>query len=64
MNDRIYKKENIDGERGKFFSFRVVVVFIFYIVKLFGFYNYIIVVFGERWGRREYVICYIYNIYM
>lgn len=51
MNDRTYKKENIDGERGKLSSPRAVVVFIFYIVKSFGFYNYIIVVLGERWGR-------------
>lgn len=28
-----------------------VVVFIFYMVKSFGFYIYIIVVLGERWGR-------------
>lgn len=28
-----------------------VVVFIFYMVKSFGFFNYIIVVLGERWGR-------------
>lgn len=62
MNDRIYKKENIDGERGKFFSFSFVVVFIFYMVKSFGFYDYIIVVFGERWGRWSmlYVIYIIY----
>lgn len=64
MNDRTYKKENIDGERGKLSSPSPVVVFIFFIVKSFGFYNYIIVVLGERWGRREYATCHIYNIHM
>lgn len=64
MNDRTYKKENIDGERGKLSSPRAVVVFIFYMVKSFGFYNYIHN--SCSWGKVgevEYATCHIYNIH-
>lgn len=60
MNDRTYKKENIDGERGKLSSPRAVVVFIFYIVKSFGFYNYIIVVLGGKVGETG--VCHMSHI--